>query len=615
MPFNGNGVFLRLYSWINDAANNINILATRMDNETNGIAQGLTNCITRDGQSPPTEDIPMGGFKLINLGTPTNPTDAATKAYADSLAGPIFSGPEGDSLVGHILGTTNAVATTVQAVLREHRSLKADYGAVGNGVADDTAAFSKAHADALASGGNLVVDVPYGQYKVTNTITITAPGLYFIGQNNLGCEILSTVRTGVTFNFNGVTGGGISNIKCSYTGGDPSAGAVFILLNGGTASTQFIDLRSNKLWTWFQLGATGSQATDTVIVRPVGDAFNGGQNFFYHKNHLGLLMDSPRCPVNGVATPPTDRTTNMTTVDGTTFLKFEGTCDTAQLTGGGLMEHFDHGIYIHSAGDGQVITDIEESGDWKFDYCKHQAYYVVADAGTGGIFDVKFKGYAQSWQDVGFEIVANGAVSRCVWIDPLNLVAGKQNVKFSGANWTDCGVVSDGAGVLQSGDRLNAGGLKAIDISGGNSPVFTGLKVNAIDPSSPFNWQCAYAFGCAAGINYKRISEIKAFGSTNGFLLPTETVATGSLIIDNQVQVNYAGMQTPPAVPVFASQYTNTSGNVQKLYWFSGSAVTSFVNGTRVGGAEGVLTLADGDACYFGFTAGSPPTLALQVQP
>lgn len=38
------------------------------------------------GTVPFTADQSMGSFKLTSLGTPTNPTDAATKAYVDSVA-------------------------------------------------------------------------------------------------------------------------------------------------------------------------------------------------------------------------------------------------------------------------------------------------------------------------------------------------------------------------------------------------------------------------------------------------------------------------------------------------------------------------------------------------
>jgi hypothetical protein len=40
--------------------------------------------ISRSALGVPTADIPMGGFKLINLGSPTAGTDATTKAYVDA---------------------------------------------------------------------------------------------------------------------------------------------------------------------------------------------------------------------------------------------------------------------------------------------------------------------------------------------------------------------------------------------------------------------------------------------------------------------------------------------------------------------------------------------------
>jgi hypothetical protein len=84
MPFNGSGTYSRLYSWVIDAANNVNISSSRTDAEMNGFAAGLTNCITRDGQSPPSSDLPMGGRKLVNLGAATVGTDALSQAAGDA---------------------------------------------------------------------------------------------------------------------------------------------------------------------------------------------------------------------------------------------------------------------------------------------------------------------------------------------------------------------------------------------------------------------------------------------------------------------------------------------------------------------------------------------------
>lgn len=65
MPWNGSGVFSRLYSWSADAAAGYDILADRMDDDTNDIAQGLMRALTTDGQTAPTVNLPMAGHKHI----------------------------------------------------------------------------------------------------------------------------------------------------------------------------------------------------------------------------------------------------------------------------------------------------------------------------------------------------------------------------------------------------------------------------------------------------------------------------------------------------------------------------------------------------------------------
>ncbi len=77
MAFNGSGTFVRLYDWTDDAANGIPITASRVDGEDDGFATGLTTCITKDGQTTPTANIGLGGFKITNLAAATATTDAA----------------------------------------------------------------------------------------------------------------------------------------------------------------------------------------------------------------------------------------------------------------------------------------------------------------------------------------------------------------------------------------------------------------------------------------------------------------------------------------------------------------------------------------------------------
>lgn len=68
MPgYNGSGVYVRFHNFTEDAANDINIVASRMDTEMDGIATALSNCITADGQTTITEDIPFNDKSATNI--------------------------------------------------------------------------------------------------------------------------------------------------------------------------------------------------------------------------------------------------------------------------------------------------------------------------------------------------------------------------------------------------------------------------------------------------------------------------------------------------------------------------------------------------------------------
>lgn len=71
MPFNGSGLFQRIYSWVVDESNSIPVDATRTDTDTDDIANGLSNCVTRDGQSPWLANLPAAGYKITGLGAGT----------------------------------------------------------------------------------------------------------------------------------------------------------------------------------------------------------------------------------------------------------------------------------------------------------------------------------------------------------------------------------------------------------------------------------------------------------------------------------------------------------------------------------------------------------------
>ncbi|HEY1430769.1 MAG TPA: hypothetical protein VGF39_03955 [Stellaceae bacterium] len=72
-----NGTFRRLFSWTADANAGYDILADRMDSDTNDIVGGINNTLTRDGQNAPIGDLPMAGFKHLSVAQASSPTDYA----------------------------------------------------------------------------------------------------------------------------------------------------------------------------------------------------------------------------------------------------------------------------------------------------------------------------------------------------------------------------------------------------------------------------------------------------------------------------------------------------------------------------------------------------------
>ena len=71
MPYNGSGVFSRLYSWVTDAANSLPISPSRMDTDSNDIASALNNVLTRDAQGKPSQNFNVNGFNVINMASAT----------------------------------------------------------------------------------------------------------------------------------------------------------------------------------------------------------------------------------------------------------------------------------------------------------------------------------------------------------------------------------------------------------------------------------------------------------------------------------------------------------------------------------------------------------------
>jgi hypothetical protein len=78
---------------------------------TADLATGLTTALTKDGQTTPTANIPMGSFKITGLGAGTSATDAAQYGQLQAGATTIATVTGTDTLTGSVTPALAAYAT------------------------------------------------------------------------------------------------------------------------------------------------------------------------------------------------------------------------------------------------------------------------------------------------------------------------------------------------------------------------------------------------------------------------------------------------------------------------------------------------------------------------
>lgn len=90
MPFNGSGTFVSLPPPDFPALPGTVILASSFNANMNDLfTNGLTKCITRDGQSPPTANLPMASFRFTGIGAGIADTDSAQLGQVMGVRGQV----------------------------------------------------------------------------------------------------------------------------------------------------------------------------------------------------------------------------------------------------------------------------------------------------------------------------------------------------------------------------------------------------------------------------------------------------------------------------------------------------------------------------------------------
>lgn len=224
-----------------DSPNKV-IAADQHDTHDQDMADALTGSVARDGQSPMTGALSMGGNRITNVGTPTANTDAATYGIIPTGRTQVRNLADQAIQAGFVFDVTDP-----------------DYGAVGDGVADDTAAIQAAinAAQALGAGaigvGSMVYFPPardgtQRRYRTTSPLLVTVNGIYFAGAGmyNVVIDNDSANQDTIFFNKDAVStfinGGGVFDLSFNYVQNDPTAGAHIHLK--GTAGIHIVRVRA-----------------------------------------------------------------------------------------------------------------------------------------------------------------------------------------------------------------------------------------------------------------------------------------------------------------------------------------------------------------------------------
>ena len=148
--FNGSGTFVISAVGLPYAAGTV-INQTVANQLNTDLAAGLSTCITKDGQTTVTADIPMNSHKLTGLGGATASTDAVNMSQLQSGASLLLSGVSGtDTITGSL---TPALGAYVAGGTYRFVSVGANTGAVVlsiNGLGNK--AITKNGTTALAAG-------------------------------------------------------------------------------------------------------------------------------------------------------------------------------------------------------------------------------------------------------------------------------------------------------------------------------------------------------------------------------------------------------------------------------------------------------------------------------
>jgi hypothetical protein len=281
---------------------------------------------------------------------------------------------------------TGAVATTVQAKLREIVSVK-DFGATGDGVTDDTAAIQLA----LDDGQNGAVFFPTGTYKVSSALTVR-PSTHVFG-SGVDSVLKTNSATANIFNINGQF---VYISDLSFNSSVTRTAGFFIDILSGSSRFRLQNFYMNNGHSGICIRNTSATVTiaqgqilNSAAATGIGIKIEGGIDLTISD----ILMDNAVQTFAGIYVTKADDlaidSCSIITSGNALFLQASGTVIVSIWATNTFFDNSNRGLYINAINSGTIARCL-------FDQCwfssnPTQGVLIDADA-TGVVNGIDFNG-------------------------------------------------------------------------------------------------------------------------------------------------------------------------------------------------------------------------------
>lgn len=286
MAWNGAGNFQRTNGsfsgsdvWQDDANAGYDIVDARHDTHDQDLAQGINNCLTKDGQNSPTTNLSMNTYKHLNVGDGTARNQYATVGQLQDQGVQALSGVGGtaNAITASMNPTISAYVTGAQYTFK---AIATNSGATTLKIDSASAVAIQRNVAALV-GGEIVNGRHYTVVydgTVFQLLNTTANPLFLDSVNNrvgIGTTAPVSICEAATLN----VGSGLSGHTVSLYSNDVSPVEINLRKSrGATVGTNTILNTSDFIGAIRFWGANGASYTQAALIAAAVDATPGATN-------------------------------------------------------------------------------------------------------------------------------------------------------------------------------------------------------------------------------------------------------------------------------------------------------------------------------------------------